>query len=329
MPTTSTGSPQTHLGAIQESLTALGLNPETHRIPVYSYRISILVFTAVAVLGVLAGYAQPFGGLALTGIAWLLLAAELVRPVLARVKTGSSQNLSVTIPARSKEFQKVVIVVPSGGQGVLPATGLSEHVYYLVTLGLGLAVLLAHWLNLRGAVALLPLAFIPMAGLLLLALLPETRERKHSPINSAALTELVAMLFKARPATTTVSLLFSGSASLNSGLLELVRSLKGGPELTYVITLGSAAGQDLQLLLSEGWLRLPADPFVKETFEEVAAQKGITLLQKNSGEFSRALPLKTRKYRTATLLLPETEQGTATGKNLRELLAGFIRRIEE
>ncbi len=313
---------------VQESLTTLGLNPETRPIPVYNFRVSLTVFSIIVILGALLGYGQPLLGLVVTGIAWLLLAAELIQPVLAKVKPGLSQNLAVTIPARSKEFQKVVIVVPSGGQAVLPATALSEHLYYGLGLVLGLAAVLIQLAGLQNGAAILPSALLPVVGLLILAGLPEAKERKHAPINGAALTELVAMLFKARPATTTVSLLFAGSASLNSGTLELVQSLKKGPELTYVIVLGSAAGPELQLVLSEGLLHLPADPFLKETLVEVAVQKGIPLLQKNSAELSRALPLKTRKYRTITLLLPETDHEAATGRNLRELLAGFIRQIE-
>lgn len=309
------------LDPVHQTLSSHGLTPEYQPIAVYDFRTSLLVFIIAGLLAALL----PAAGLWIAGIAWLLLAREVVSPLLAKVKSIPSQNLTVTIPARSKEFQRVVIIIPAGGPDLLPAAGsLRETAYWGTQLLLGLAAVICHALKLPlGPVC----SLAPLAVMAVLTLLgkpaPTGRE-----FDGMILAELAAILSKARPATTAVVFRFTGAGSLNSGILDLPKQLKTGPELTYIVNLAETDGPSLRLLESEGPFGLKADLFMRETLTEVAAEKGIELSAVRSRAISRVLPLKFKKYPTVTLQCPKDSGNASTARNFRELLAGFIRRIE-
>ncbi len=309
------------LETVDQTLSSQGLTPEYEPIPVYEFRTSLLVFISAGLLAVLL----PGAGLWIAGIAWLLLAREIVSPLLARVKPGQSQNLTVTIPARSKEFQRVVIIIPAGGSNLLPAAGfLPETAYWATQLLLGLAAVICHALKLPLGPAC---SLAPLAAMAVLTLLGK-RAPAERGFDGMILTELAAILSKARPATTSVVFRFTGTGSLNSGILDLPKQLKTGPELTYIVNLAETDDQALQLLDSEGPFGLKADLFMRETLTEAASEKGIELATIRSSAISRVLPLKFKKYPTVTLRYPKASGNAVTARNFRELLAGFIRRIE-
>ncbi len=312
------------LDLIAENLKDLGLQPETQPIAVYHYQTSLYLFAGIGLVAAIIGWLQPLFGFLLTAVAFFFLTREFVRPFLARVKSTAAQNLSVTIPARSKEFQKTVVIIPLAEPNVLPSNGLSENTLYWLTLGLGMLTLISQLLK-------APLGSLVPAGLLLIiAYRLSMAKVAVPPVDSASVVELAAVLTKARPATTTVTLLFTGSSALNSGLLPLVQSLKGSPELTYVVNLMSTAAPNPQLVASEGPISYRADAFLQETLVAVAGQKGIALDITKSRPFSKSIPLKAGKYRTITLALPQSQNPADPGatKNLRELLVGLIRQIE-
>lgn len=312
------------LDLIAENLKELGLQPEKQPIAVYRYQTSLYLFAGIGIVAAILGLLQPLLGFLLTAVALFFLTREIVRPVLARVKPTAAQNLSVTIPARSKEFQKTIVIVPLAEPNVLPSSGLSENTLYWLTLGLGTLTLISQLLK-------APLgSLVPIVLLLAIAYRLSMSKATVPPVDSASVVELAAVLSKARPATTTVTLLFTGSSALNSGLLPLVQSLKGSPELTYVVNLTSTATTNPQLIAVEGPTSYRADEFLEETLVEVAGQKEIALDIIKSRPFSKSIPLKAGKYRTITLALPQPQNPADPGatKNLRELLVGLIRQIE-
>jgi hypothetical protein len=279
------------------------------------------------------GYNSANAGLVVTGIAWILLAAEIVQPTLSRLGAGKSSNLVLEIPARSKEFQKVVIIAPAGEQELFPESNrFPSLIYWILQLFLGLDVVLFQVLKIWLTLPMLAFcSILPVVVMLIIAFLPRkvTSGTTETTLSASVLPELASLLMKARPATTSVMLLFTGSSSLNSGIVDLPKTLKKGPELTYVINLTESASDNFEILVTEGPLALPADPFLLDTFEEVAVQKGLTLKKIKSGTLSGVLPLKFQKIRTATIAVPcITETDSATIKNFRELLAGLIRQIE-
>lgn len=318
--------------ALKEQVSAFGLTALTQKIPVYNFHISLLVF----IIGGFAigdlGFFYPLAGFGSGIIFYLLFLYETIRPNLARLKTTSGENLVVTIPARSKEIQKVIVVAALGSDSFIQPPPRNSIRDYLVTIWLlGLANVICLGLNwLLSFKLLLLIAMIPLLGIIYFKLFGHTANQSSRLDNCAVLTELAHILAKDRPFRTSVSLLFTASGSLNSGVLGVLELLNPKLCFSYVIDLMNLPDQRINIVTADGVLvPMPNHPLLVELLMEVARTKNIPVHELKLNRITASYPLKYKKINTVSVTNPvKDDSGTDSRKDLRELIVGLIRKLD-
>ncbi len=323
-PKHGSGSP-TAAQAIAEQATALNLEVVTEKIKVYHFQNSLLSFGLGSLVAFLIGISFPLPGFILQTIFWLLLLGEVKRPVLAKFKSGEAENIVVTIPARSKEVQKIILTAAYDTDPFIPTPpGLKPQLYWDLGLILGLAIPV---LQLIGIMLTLPsLLFWSLLPLLMLAVWGVLAKSLPVPpglTGCTALLETASILTRFRPSITTVVLYFTGGGSLNSGVQKLPALFKG-ENPTYGLNLVEQNRSEIGIINREGFLPQSGSPLLKELLIEVAAEKSIPVKCVTTSEVTPSYPLLTKKMNAISLAVPVGE----TNDRLRELIVGFIRKIE-
>ncbi|HBE77267.1 MAG TPA: hypothetical protein DDW65_05735 [Firmicutes bacterium] len=313
----------------ETATTAWEYKAKSQKIKTYSFSVSMMFFLIGSLLTTGLSFIHPLGGVIIEAILLLLFISELVHPRLAKIKPQASENLICTIPARSKELQRLLITtsVVTDSFNVRPSQ-IINRVFLGLIYGLGLIVFLmllgTLWLKSQ-----LPLYLALFALLVMIILKLWSKDQVHPAglSNCSILLELGAILMKTRPSTTTVTLFFSGANSLNSGILELPKLLKEGPDLSYLVNLESYPDKRINLVTADG-LVFPqqSDPLLIELLMEAAKEKDIPVQAIKLSEISPTYALKWRKLKVAALTSPS--EGTADAKNIRELLIGLIRKLD-
>ncbi len=303
--------------------------PATIKIPVFNFSVSLIVFVFLSLGAVAFSFSHPRGGFFVALILFLLFSTELIHPVLARLKKGSAESLLLTIPARSKETQRIVIMsnMTTDHFNALPGR-LSNRLYLELIYGASFIALLMVAGNLWFKLPIL-LYFAVAALLIVIILKLFAKVQGHAAglANCAVLLELGTLLMKSRPSTISVSLYFSGANSLNSGALEIPKLLKQAPELTYVITLSNFLDKRIDLVTTDG-LVIPrqSESLLVEMLMEVAKEKAIPLQTIKLSEISPAYGLKLKKLKVISMTNPL--QIPDADRNMRELLSGLIRKLD-
>lgn len=316
---------------LNEKSREFGLDPELSVFPVYSIQTSINIFVVASLLILFLCLAAPLIGLIGQTVLLILLVGDLTRPMLARVKPDHSTNLIYQIPARSKETQKIILTASLATDGFIdPPTEFSLKAYLITLYSLAvLPVVFQFWAMFSGKPWLV-FEVIPLMALL--TYLPVAKRKTNSgPTlnNCRVLLELAAVLAKTRPATTSVTIILTGSRSLNSGLLTVDARLKG-TDLGYLINLSDFPDQRINISTSEGLLfPKPGDPFLTELLLEVAREKNIPTQTAKFKQMTDNYLFKLQKIKAITVTNPLLNlPGSDSDKGLRELLLGLIRKID-
>jgi hypothetical protein len=317
------------LDLIKEESTAWEFQPASKKTPVFRFSVSIVIYAVLSLLAIGLSFTHPAAGFVIQVISFLLLAGDLFQPLLARIKPGAAESLLLTIPARSKETQRLIITsnMTTDYFNAKPSR-LSNRIYLSLVYGMGFIILLLLagnlWLKLS---LLLYLAAAVLLMMMILKLLAGEHGYPGGLANCSILLELGAILLKSRPSTLSVSLYFSGANSLNSGVLEIPKLLKQAPELNYVINLANYPDKRINVVTTDG-LVFPqqSDSLLVEMFMEVAKEKAIPLQTIKLSEISPAYGLKLKKLKVISITNPL--QGAEGDKNIRELLSGLIRKLD-
>lgn len=314
---------------IKEIAANWGVPVESQTVPNYNFSTSIWVFAIGSLITIALSQVQPFLGLILTTLLWLLLVGEVIQPILARIKPAKAQNLAITIPARSKESQKIIIMANlSTDHFIAKPFKMSTRNFIGFILGLGLATVILFAIGLLARQPIyVYLSTLPSLGMIICNLVPKEIHHANGLSNCSILLELGSMLIKAHLNTTTVILYFIGSQSLNSGVLKVPKLLNKNSELNYVIHILDLKDKRINLITADGPL-IPqtSDPLLIESFMEVAKEKTISLQAIKRSEIDAITPLKAKGIKAISVANP---LGSAEdNKDLRELLIGLIRKLD-
>jgi hypothetical protein len=314
---------------IKAETAAWEFKAESKMVPVFHLSVSIMIYIVISLLAIGLSFLHPLGGFIIEALLFVLFVTELVHPVLAKIIPGKAENLLLTIPAHSKETQRLIITtsVVTDHFNARPFH-LLNRVYLSLIYGLGFMVLLLMAGNmLLKMPLLLYFAILAILIIIILKLLAKDLNYAAGLANCAILLELGSIMLKARPNTVSVSLYFSGANSLNSGVLEVAKLLKQGPELSYVVNLVDYADKRINVVTTDG-LILPqqSDPLLVEMLMEVAKEKAIPLQTIKFSEVSPAYALKLKKMKAISLT--NSSEAPSVDKNIRELLSGLIRKME-
>lgn len=312
--------------AIAAQTSALNLKTVTEKIKVLSFQNSLLSFELGSIAAIIIGLYLPQLGLVLQAILWLLLLGEIKRPILAKVKSGEAENIVVTIPARSKETQRVVLTAGYDTSVFMPTPfGLKPQLYWGLNIGFALAVptlqligivLKLHWLTLG--------SLLPLLVILGFYVLPKQTSNDLSGLNGCnALLETASILLRFRPSITTVIIYFTGAHSLNSGV-QILPAVFKNENPTYGLNLVEQNREQIGIVSQEGFLPRPGSSLLKEILTEVAETKSIPIESITTSDITPSYPLLAKKMNAISLAVPAKD----TDQNLRELLVGFIRKIE-
>lgn len=324
---------RTVLAAIKEQTSAWGGPSETQKIPVHTMTTSILVFGAGSLIATWWGLSNPLAGMLFTLVMVFLLFRETTRPFLARVRAKQTENLIATIPARSKENQRVIFVTSyTTDDFIQPAPRITTRAFLTILISLEAAVILLQVLAwVFGSRILSFLSLIPIAVTLGMIFFPKQREPQDPSLdNCGILLELGSILVKARPLSTTVSFFFCGSRSLNSGVQKLPQFLKGGPSLTYIVDLINLNDKRINIVTADGGvISKPSESLLVETLMEVGREKKLPTQEFKFNQITEAYPLKFRGFKTVSVTNPLSGYaGDAPDQDLRELLIGLIRKLD-
>ncbi len=314
---------------VKNQIAALGFTAETQKISVYSLQTSIWGYVLGSLLSMVMAYFSPIVGLIMAGLFWLLLLKEPFRPTLAKIRPGRAENIHLNIPARSKESQKIVFLTG------LVTDNFAEHPFkqhsrFFISLvwlcGLAFYLMLIFSAYHRSVLFTL-LTLIPILIIVILNIPIKEAPASGVLSNCSLLLEVSAILAKAGVNTTSITFCFTGTNSLNSGIDGLPKRLKGNPELKYVVNLVDWADKRINLVTTDGLLfPLQTDPFLVESFMEVAREKGVPVQTIKLSEVSASYSLKLRKLKAISVTNPL--DSAESNKNLRELIIGFIRKLD-
>lgn len=317
------------LEEIKKQASIWGGAAKIEKIPVYRFQTSLLVFIFGSLVVTFISLVSQVAGFIIEALLALLLIREFIHPVLSRVKTGQGENLTVTIPARGKEFQKIFLITNVSTDNFIDrperfSTGLYLGLVFL----LGLAVVLLQALNLLLKVdSLFLLPLLPLLGLLYFVLPGKSPSLSETGLaNCAVLLELGAILTKMTPFTTSVTMVFSGSRSLNSGVQGMSKLFKGCPELTYVIDLLETPNKQIEIVTQDGAIfPKPGDSLLVGMLMEVAREKEIPVQMVKMEEVTGSYPFKFKKLAAISIGTPKAN----SEKELRELLVGVVRKLDQ
>jgi hypothetical protein len=317
---------------VGKHISALGLETNPQKIPVFNFHISLLIYIIGSLILISLSFYHPLAGFLTTVLLYLLFLGEMIRPTLALAKAIPAENLIVTIPARSKEIQKIIIETTMGTDSFIePPSKLPNRIYLTVVYLLGLAGVICLGLNqIFQFKLLLFLAFGFMLGLIYLKLSTHRPNLSPSLNNCAVLIELAQILVKDRPFRTSVTLLFHASNSLNSGILKIPKMLDNRLSFNYVIDILNLPDKRIQIVTADGaFIPMNGDPLLAEFVIEVAHAKNIPVQEIKIDQITAAYPLKFKKINTISIANPLNQNPeTDPGKDLRELLMGLIRKLD-
>jgi hypothetical protein len=316
-------------GFIQQETATWEYQSASKKTSVFNFSVSLYVYVLLSLAAIAFSFTHPGGGLVIAVFLFLIFSAELVHPIFAKLRPGSAESLLLTIPARSKETQKLVIMsnMTTDYFNAMPSQ-MSNRTYLGLIYGAGFLILLLIAGNLRFKLPLLLyFAIAAVVIVFILKLFGKEQGESAGLSNCSISLELGAILMKSRPSTLSVSLYFSGANSLNSGTLEIPKFLKQSPELTYVVTLANYPDKRINLVTTDG-LVVPqqSDSLLVEMLMEVAKEKTIPLQTIKLSEMSPAYGLKLKKLKVISMTNPlETPDAD---QNIRELLSGLVRKLD-
>lgn len=321
------------LAAIKEQTSTWGGPSETQKIPVHNISTSILVFGVVTLIANWWGLSNPLAGVILDLVMVVLLFRETMRPLLAKIRAKQTENLIVTVPARSKETQRVIFVTSyTTDDFIQPAPLITTRVFLTILFSLEAAVILFQTLAwILGSTIFSYLSLVTIVASLGMIFLPKRREPFDPSLdNCGILLELGSILVKARPFSTTVSFFFCGSRSLNSGVQKLPRLLKGSPNLTYIVDLINLNDKRINIVTADGGIIPKAsESLLVETLMEVGREKKLPTQELKFNQITEAYPLKFRGFKTVSVTNPLSGYaGEVADQDLRELLIGLIRKLD-
>ncbi len=317
---------------LDKTLGALGLKTVLRKIPVFYFDISLSVLIIADLILVSWSYFHPLAGFLIAILLYLLFLKEIIRPTLARVQAVPAENLAVTVPARSKEIQKIILATTIGTDSFFkrPAQ-LLKRVYLIIIYSLGLDVVVCLGLNhLLQLKLFLLIAFGSILGLIYLKISARCPDPRPGLNNCAVLMELAQILAKDRPFRTTVILLFHASNSLNSGMLKIPEMIDPKLSFNYVVDILNLPDKRNKIVTADGaFLPMKGDPLLAELLTEVAREKNIPIQEIRVDRITAAYPLHFKKIKTITISNPpDQDPETGSGKDLKELLIGLIRKLD-
>lgn len=336
-------------GAVKERAAALGIDTAVQKIPVFNFHISLLVYIIGSLAIIDLGYFLPWAGFGAALVFYGLLVSELTRPTFARIKSIPEKNLVLTVEARSKETQRVLVVTDLGTDSfVEPPPKGPIRTYLMVILVLGLVKVIALGLNcLFSHKYMILVALAMVLGITYLKIFGRSSgpgRENTSLSNAAVMMELAQILAKSSPIRTSVKFLFTASGSLNSGVLKVADLLDSRLSFNYVIELINQPDRRINIVTADGLLpTIKNHPLLVELFMEIARIKNIpvqeiklgritavnTLKNKELHPYTEGNALKVKKIDTITLTNPlDGYTGADPQKDLRELIMGLIRKID-
>lgn len=322
------------INELSKQFATAGVEAEYVTIPRYNFQWTVSAYLILALLGSAVGFLSPLSGDLITLIIAILVIREYCRPYLAKLHPQTAQNLYFTIPARSKETQKLVIISSFATDQAFPKPGfLTVQGYLLVVSALFLTIpLLNAYVYFNHTQHLVWLVLIPTAAIIWFTFFAtRTRSTQNWLENYAALADLKALLLKARPLSTTVTFALTGTRAMNSGILALSETIKKGPKLTYIVNLISSSGSGeakLKIITAEGSpLTRRSDPTLVELLKIVAEEKQIAVSEGRISATTDVFPLLLSENKVVSV---ENSRATdpSSIRDLRELLAGLIRKLE-
>jgi hypothetical protein len=321
------------LAAICNAVSDWNTDSKKSEAPLYRFQAGLWGFCLLGLIGLATGYFLPVVSPLVILPLSILMMNEFNQPLLARFNPGRSENLKVNLPAKNKETQRVFLIA-SFDSGVFIKSPFGLKTSFYIRLLAGLFTVLA---TLSLAYCALGNPMLNHLSLLLLTVIGILNIMSRAGVNSsslkncAAVLEAGSILTKFKPDITTVTLCFTGSRSLNSGTVNLLPEINGGPaELTYVVNLTETAasgGNSIRLITSEGpvWRKASA-PLLISALREVAQAKSLRLETAKTEEFTETYPLNRKKIAPVTLAIPSGE--AVSVREIRELLCGLIRKLD-
>jgi hypothetical protein len=328
------------VNAVKEQATALGISVSTQKISVFNFHVSLLVYIIGSLAIIDLGFFIPWAGFCAGLVFYLLLLTEIIRPVFAKLKTVPEKNLILTVEARSKETQRVLVVTDlSTDSFIQPPPRFSTRIYLYVIFLLGLGTVISLGLNCLFAHKFMLLVAVMMVlGIIYLKIFGHTSELHGKTLpetaslsNGAVMVELAQILSKGGPFRTSVKFLFTTAGSLNSGVLKAPDLLDPRLSFNYVIELINRPDKRINVVTADGLLfpTIKNHPLLVELFMEVARAKNIPVQEIKLSQVTAANTMKSKKINTITLTNPlHNYSGSDPNKDLRELIIGLIRKID-
>jgi hypothetical protein len=322
--------------AVKEQATDFGIGVSSQKIPIFNFHISLLVYIIGSLAIIDLGFFIPWAGFCAGLVFYLLLLTEIIRPIFARLKTVPGKNLVLTVEARSKETQRVLVVTDlSTDSFIQPPPLLSTRTYLITIFLLGLGTVISLGLNcLFTHRFMLLIAVIMVLGIIYLKIFGHSSQNSPengSLSNSAVMMELAQILSKGGPLGTSVKFLFLASGSLNSGVLKIEDLLDPRLGFNYIIELINRPDKRINIVTADGLLLalVKNHPLLVDLFMEVARAKNIPVQAIKLNQTTAANTMKSKKINTVTLTNPlDDYSGADPQKDLRELIMGLIRKID-
>ncbi|HOP73805.1 MAG TPA: hypothetical protein PLC07_01955 [Bacillota bacterium] len=306
------------------------INGTKEPISIYNFRWSYILFLLAAIGSALLGFWKP--GTVWIGILIAVMAIrEFYHPFVSRFKGSPAENLYYTIPARSKEVQKLYLISTYATDNVLEkpqSLNIRQIliIHHLAFISFGLISVVASF---SGIKVLWFAALIPLLVFFGWSLTFSVGKDRDAFFNCTVLADLKNLLTKARPVSTSVTFAFLGSRSLHSGAYHLLPLLKDTSKITYVVNLTDhSSGNDPFIISKEGSLfPQESDSTLVELLQIVATEKGIAIDQTKTADYTEIFPFLTKNIKAVSIAIPQANS-SEHHRNLRELLAGLIRKIE-
>lgn len=333
LPDSEAYAPVTSALVAEFTADSVTVNPQS--ISNYHFKPTIMSYLGAALIAsIVTLFHRPIGFL-LTFLIWIMVTREFYHPLLAKLFVGQGQNLYITLPARSKETQKLILTATYATDESFPRPFLVPTPTYLLVLSL-LFLLLAACNGLAyfsGISHYAYLTLVPGAAICYwlgfnAKKIPDST--KASLRHCAVLSELQTLLLKARPLSTTVTFALLGAKTMHSGALDLLRQIQNGPKLTYVVNLSELphTSEPITIVTAEGRpFTKPSDPTLVELLRMVAAEKNLPTATAKISEYLETFPLLLREKKVVSIATSR-EPDLDCNRTLRELLAGLIRKLE-
>lgn len=330
----STNQTVTQIEQLKEVFASSGYTMEEAKIPGYQYSMAVWIYIALNFTAILLSFFQPILGLILGIIFWLLFVKEIFYPMFGKFMAGQTNKYQLTIPARSKETQKLFIIHSLSTEKTLkPIPGMNQLTYLITLLGLGMMIVLGLYLNhfflpqsLYSLYAFIPLVAIGIFN----RMSNQSQQATYKFHTSEVLAEVISVLSKMRALTTSITICLTDNPSPNTGLSSLLPMLKTAPELTYILNIVDSAhnsSPDIAILKQEGPFPQKGDLILQDLIREVASEKNVGIKAMTTTDFTEIFGLLLNKRKALTVLYPGPSNHLKQ-KELREILLGLIRKLD-